>query len=157
MANILSFHTWVWLIPLTGAGPHHCCLWIRLEEKENPGRRECKDQKRKWSSVEDSQESLLWEMWKELKFAVNWNAGDTKPIRQGRSSRWMNWTLQQQQQQGKLQQLSCKHDKVPGQDRGQCWARATLSLWTSSGWSALLSLIRRAPRVGRCKYLNIII
>ena len=29
-------------------------------------------------------------MWKELKFAVNWNAGDTKPIRQGRSSRWIN-------------------------------------------------------------------
>ena len=25
-------------------------------------------------------------MWKELKFAVNWNAGDTKPIRQGRNS-----------------------------------------------------------------------
>merc|ERR1719412_2287737 len=35
----------------------------------------------------DGNESLLWEMWKELKFAVNWNAGDTKPIRQGRSSR----------------------------------------------------------------------
>ena len=32
----------------------------------------------------------MWEMWKELKFAVNWNAGDTKPIRQGRSSRWIN-------------------------------------------------------------------
>ena len=25
-------------------------------------------------------------MWKELKFAINWNAGDTKPIRQGRNS-----------------------------------------------------------------------
>ena len=34
----------------------------------------------------------MWEMWKELKFAVNWNAGDTKPIRQGRSSRWINIT-----------------------------------------------------------------
>ena len=33
-----------------------------------------------------AQESLLSEMWKELKFAVNWNAGDTKPIRQGRNS-----------------------------------------------------------------------
>ena len=26
------------------------------------------------------------EMWNELKFAINWNAGDTKPIRQGRNS-----------------------------------------------------------------------
>ena len=33
-----------------------------------------------------AQESLLLEMWKELKFAVNWNAGDTKPIKQGRNS-----------------------------------------------------------------------
>ena len=30
-------------------------------------------------------------MW-ELKFAMNWNVGDTKPIRQGRSSRWINIT-----------------------------------------------------------------
>jgi len=34
----------------------------------------------------DQNESLLLEMWNELKFAVNWNAGDTKPIRQGRNS-----------------------------------------------------------------------
>ena len=34
----------------------------------------------------------MWEMWKELKFAVNWNVGDTKPILQGRSSRWINIT-----------------------------------------------------------------
>jgi hypothetical protein len=31
------------------------------------------------------QESLLGEMWSELKFAVNWRAGDTKPIKQGRA------------------------------------------------------------------------
>ena len=28
----------------------------------------------------DFQESLLHEMWQDLKFAVNWKAGDTKPI-----------------------------------------------------------------------------
>ena len=28
-----------------------------------------------------SQESLLHEMWEELKFAVDWSAGDTKPIK----------------------------------------------------------------------------
>ena len=33
------------------------------------------------------QESLLWEMWTELKFAVNWGAGDTKPIKGREGSR----------------------------------------------------------------------
>ena len=33
------------------------------------------------------QESLMHEMWEEFKFAVNWSAGDTKPIKTGSQSR----------------------------------------------------------------------
>ena len=32
------------------------------------------------------QESLLHEMWQDLKFAVDWRAGDTKPIKPGSSA-----------------------------------------------------------------------
>merc|ERR1712142_1038128 len=35
----------------------------------------------------DENESLLHEMWEEFKFAVNWRAGDTKPIKTGSQSR----------------------------------------------------------------------
>ena len=32
------------------------------------------------------QESLLHEMWQDFKFAVDWRAGDTKPIKPGSSA-----------------------------------------------------------------------
>eukprot|EP00090_Calanus_glacialis_P018188 TRINITY_DN28216_c0_g1_i1.p1 TRINITY_DN28216_c0_g1~~TRINITY_DN28216_c0_g1_i1.p1 ORF type:complete len:919 (-),score=157.38 TRINITY_DN28216_c0_g1_i1:468-3224(-) len=35
----------------------------------------------------DENESLMHEMWEEFKFAVNWRAGDTKPIKTGSQSR----------------------------------------------------------------------
>ena len=48
-------------------------------------------------------------MWNELKFAVNWNAGDTKPIRQGRNSSRSTIINHQQQQQQKQQQCHPNH------------------------------------------------
>ena len=50
-------------------------------------------------------------MWKELKFAVNWNAGDTKPIRQGRNSSRLTTVI-------KINNNI--KDCPPGPDHGQC-------------------------------------
>ena len=68
---------------------HHRYIRIRLETKKTCCRRKCKITLNILSfSIEEPkesmvylQESLLHEMWEEFKFAINWRAGDTKPIK----------------------------------------------------------------------------
>ena len=139
-----------------GAGDHHCRLRVCVEEEEAACRPKCLldsqnifcklvvFQKATFQSTGShlhlSQESLLSEMWKELKFAVNWNAGDTKPIRQGRNSSRLTTVIKINNN---------VKDCPPGPDHGQCWAKAMPSLWTSLVWSEGRSQTRRVLRVGR--------